>query len=561
MTHTPAAPSSSRCARLIALGVGFAATVWFLMRVLQKPSRASYPCMRVSFPIMSTFVTYLLSLVGAAASVRLLRRDRFVWRPRSLVLASLVATLFWTTAFVPRCAKSGDSDSTPGPGTNEAPTTVLGRGVGLSPGRVVWIHDRDATNENCTNLPGDGYFLSANNDQSVVDRMLTEGMVRLTGASNASDACERLFIHFNQTHGRGSAGYTPGERVFIKTNATSSWGFGESWGNINQDFTIVANGYYGTAETSPAAVLAMLRLLVGECGVPEPDITVGDPMKDIYAHALEQWRPEFPAVTYQSAHGGRGRTASTPSVQPLIFYSDRGSVLRTGTSDDPSAGAPVEADHLYSIYEQASYVVNLAAFKGHARGGVTMCAKNHFGSNTRGGADHLHMGLVNPAGGEPVRPDRRGYGLYRVLVDLMGHRLLGGKTVLYVVDGLWGGPEAVDPPARFTSEPFGNDWSSSLLLSQDPVAIESVGFDILKEEMTTDRHPGKAFPQMSGVDDYLHQAADPAQWPSGIRYDPENDGTALDSLGVHEHWVSASDRRYGRNLGHSEGIELVYVAH
>jgi hypothetical protein len=45
----------------------------------------------------------------------------------------------------------------------------------------------------------------------------------------------------------------------------------------------------------------------------------------------------------------------------------------------------------------------------------------------------------------------------------MGHRLLGGKTVLFVVDSLWGGSEAVDPPVKFRN--------SSFLVSKDPVAI------------------------------------------------------------------------------------------
>jgi hypothetical protein len=31
------------------------------------------------------------------------------------------------------------------------------------------------------------------------------------------------------------------------------------------------------------------------------------------------------------------------------------------------------------------------------------------------------------------------------------------------------------------------------------------------------------------------------------------------SLGVHEHWNNATDRKYSRNLGKNEGIELVTV--
>jgi hypothetical protein len=65
---------------------------------------------------------------------------------------------------------------------------------------------------------------------------------------------------------------------------------------------------------------------------------------------------------------------------------------------------------------------------------------------------------------------------------------------------------------------------------------------------------------MEGVDDYLVQAADPASWPDGIQYDPENDGSILSSLGVHEHWNDHINKEYSRNLGTGEGIELLKVS-
>ena len=104
--------------------------------------------------------------------------------------------------------------------------------------------------------------------------------------------------------------------------------------------------------------------------------------------------------------------------------------------------------------------------------------------------------------------------------------------------------------------PFDNDWMSSLFLSLDPVAIESVGFDFLRAEFTAERGLGP-YPQMDGVDDYLHQAADSSQWPAGIVYDPDGDGTPLSSLGVHEHWNNPDEKQYSRNLGSGAGIELV----
>jgi len=44
---------------------GFGAFVWFLIRVIPKPSRARYPCMRAAAPLASAFVISLLGFFGS----------------------------------------------------------------------------------------------------------------------------------------------------------------------------------------------------------------------------------------------------------------------------------------------------------------------------------------------------------------------------------------------------------------------------------------------------------------------------------------------------------------
>ncbi len=39
--------------------LGAAALVWFIIRVIPKPSRAAYPCQRAAFPIASAFVLWI----------------------------------------------------------------------------------------------------------------------------------------------------------------------------------------------------------------------------------------------------------------------------------------------------------------------------------------------------------------------------------------------------------------------------------------------------------------------------------------------------------------------
>jgi hypothetical protein len=189
---------------------------------------------------------------------------------------------------------------------------------------------------------------------------------------------------------------------------------------------------------------------------------------------------------------------------------------------------------------------------------MTLLGKLDFGSHIRQNAMHLHMGLVNPDGFSPDgnRNSSFEFGKYRVLVDLMGHQKLGGNAVLLVVDGLWGGRGANLTPVKFKMGPFNDDWPSSIFMSQGEIALESVCYDILKAEFTRDKHT-ETYPQMVGVDDHLYQAADSAFWLAGVRYDPENDGTPIGSLGVHEHGNNSTEMEYSRNFGAGNGIELI----
>ncbi|MGA3288006.1 MAG: hypothetical protein ABSD46_11345 [Bacteroidota bacterium] len=42
--------------------IGFGALIWFLIRVIPKPSRATYPCMRAAYPVTFTFFAYLAGI-------------------------------------------------------------------------------------------------------------------------------------------------------------------------------------------------------------------------------------------------------------------------------------------------------------------------------------------------------------------------------------------------------------------------------------------------------------------------------------------------------------------
>jgi Domain of unknown function (DUF362) len=527
---------------------GIGSLLWFLIRVIPKPSRAAYPCMRTAAPIASSFVLYLLGLLSTVALFKKSKRHYLQSRylPATLFLFAAMFAGLLTTITGDKPVYANDLVF------SQPANAPIGTAKGINPGRVVWIYDPDATNADCTNAYGDGWFLTKNNNEDVINQMVSSAIQLLTGETTDLNAWNAIFKYYNQNHGKGSLSYSAGEKILIKVNATSAWS-----GNYNtSDLSKVNNNYYGVAETSPQVVLAVLRQLVNTVGIAQSNIYVGDPMKHIYKHCYELWHSEFPNVRYldHDNYGNLGRVQVVQSSNPLIFYSDRGAVLRTGSFNDASSGSPVLSDYLYTVFQDIEYMINIPALKAHARAGITLFAKNHLGSQCRDDAKHLHMGLVNPDE-DYGKNYRTGTKLYRVQVDLMGHKLLGGKELFYLLDGLWAGPEAVDPPNKWKSTPFNNDWTSSIFASQDPVAIESVAFDFLRTEYTAGNSYG-AYPQMNGVDEYLHQAADAANWPTGIIYDPENDGTPLESLGVHEHWNNETDKQYSRNLGTGDGIEL-----
>jgi hypothetical protein len=423
----------------------------------------------------------------------------------------------------------------------------MGEGVGIHPGRVVWVHNKNATNHDFTNSVNDPYYAFKNNDPVVIKSMFDEAILKLTSEKNLANAWDGIFENFNERKKGVKQGYQAGESIFIKiNNGTASW-------LSNSDLSHKTSRP-PIAETSIYTISALLEHLVNVVGVNQSDIYIGDPRSHVWKETYDVLVADFPNVNYVDKFPSKeslGRYILTQTTDPVIFYSDKGAVM-TGAVEDKT---------FVEIYE-ADYLINLAALKAHARAGITLTAKNHFGTHHREAASHLHPSLVAPENDTPIDVGDYptvGYNKYRVFVDIMGHEALGQNTLLFYIDGLFGGPEATDPPEKFQSAPFNNDWSNSIIISQDQVALESVCFDILRYEYNDPTDLKKYRPHMYGADDYLQQAADPANWPEGIVYDPENDGTPLTSLGVHEHWNNFMAKQYSRNLGIPGGIELLTV--
>jgi len=519
-------------ARVTFFAMGIGSVLWFLIRVVPKPSRAAYPCMRATAPIMSSFVLYLLSLGGSVLAFRKAREKYFqarYWTAALFIMITVASVIVFTW--------NGSGLSFAGitwaSGAAETPNTPIGLAKGVYPGRVSWVMDKGATNEASKNVAGDYWFMDKNTNQTVVNKMLADGLKSLAGESTCIKAWDALFNYFNYTHSKGWVGYKAGEKIVIKINLTSLGNGGRN----------LAEGMNAT----PQLVLALLEQLVDTLHIVQSDITIGDPYRGFSDEYWNKCHTKYPNVHYIEGLGTDGREQPKLSAGDVYFNSD----------DEFQSRLP-------QCYLDAAYLINMPCLKSHGSAGITVAAKNHQGSvigpdqdpTSQGMGAYLHYDF-------PDNNANRKMGLYRHLVDYMAHEKLGGNTLVYIVDAIWTGRDWFGAVEKWKMTPFNNDWTSSLFLSQDAVAIESVGFDFLYNEYKnySSSHANALFPTWVGVEDYIHQAADPKNWPAGIVYDPSHADhhSPVGSLGVHEHWNDATNKKYSQNLGFNKGIELLTV--
>ena len=247
--------------------------------------------------------------------------------------------------------------------------------------------------------------------------------------------------------GFGDAGYQKPEKIAIKLN-------------MNQDRP--RDWKPDAGMPSPQVVYSLVQQLIKTAGVPGSAITIydatryiGDP---IYNKIRGNPDPEFQSVTFvvSPKNAGNGRIAAVhDTANPLH--------TKAGTL------------YLPTCVTEAKYMINMALLRAHTLCGVTLCAKNHFGSTY-----FPDNGGWTPQPLHDTSSRNLAMGSYNCLVDLNGHKHMDGKTLLYMIDALYPSKNQTSGVIRFAS--FGNDWFSSLLASQDMVAIDSVGLDFLRAE-------------------------------------------------------------------------------
>jgi uncharacterized protein (DUF362 family) len=542
---------SFRNNRIWAAALGAAALLWFLLRVIPKPSRASYPCQRAAFPLASAFVLWMCATISGMFSIVSMRRMVRRYRYAAVAMAAVTAICASAWMLHSRSIKAAEIATH----YNFAPQTrnvPMGAARGIFPGRVVWAHDPLAAHWNGQiESSKDQWWMDTSTDQARVDAMVSNTLLKLTGAASEDEAWKKIFVYYNHRSRGLEQGYRAGEIVAVKVNLNNSGVTGP--GNI--------------VNVSPQVALAMVRQLVLHAHVPAENIIVYDARRDIYPGLLLKIWSEFKDVRFvqsdqpdpvQPANPGYGNHHGLEEAKWVEGVSY-------------SANSYHDAKLIPQQIMDATYLVNLALLKAHSypyaaaeggdegQTGVTMTGKNHFGSIK--GTPELHEAINTNQKGTPHA--------YSPIVDLAASPNLGAKTILYMLDGLYAARRHQSYPLHFPNAPFNNrvepyantDWPSSVLASLDGVALDSVGLDILysqtKNNEDQNHHARILIRENAG--DYLQEEALAPHPPSGTAY--LQNGKPVASLGVFEHWNNDLSRQYSRNIDPKtgKGIELIYL--
>ncbi len=545
--------------------VGLGALIWFLIRVIPKPSRASYPCQQAAFPIASAFVVWLTATLS---SLFIIRKFSNTFAKHRVVVSvcgvlSTIILVAWFTVMPVGIvssfgASTADTTFVPAVGFDWKPgvsNQPIGIAQGIFPGRVVMARNPEATKwAGNWKKQDDQWWLDKNTDTQKVGEILSVTLQKLTGASKDKDAWTKIFTFYNKTNrGLSNRNYQTGEVVAIKINLNNS----SDKKTDNQ------------SDATPQLVLAMVRQLVNIANVPQNNIIVYDARRAIYPAMLSTVWKEFKDVRFLQEN-------APTAVQPVnTAYGDHHGLEAADWVEGItySAGNYKNAKLMPRQIKDATYLINMAMLKLHSypynymedgdegQTAMTMTGKNHAGSIK--GTSELHAILNTKKEGKK--------NAYSPLVDLAASPHLGGKTILYLLDGLYCGRKWRSYPLHFPNPPFNNkvvpyenpEWPACVLASFDGVAIQSVGLDIMyaqsKNNNEASYHNVPRILLRENADDFLREMATPQSSPSGIKY--IQDGKPIKSLGVFEHWQDDAGMKYSRNLDpkNGKGIEFIFI--
>jgi len=293
----------------------------------------------------------------------------------------------------------------------------------IPPGRVVHIHSLNATH-----WAGETAFWD-HVDQTTVNAMVDQGLMLLTRAQTVADAWRVLLPE-----------YQPGQIIAIKVN----------FNNNSSNCTDTDNKIDGLIQPVNALVSGLAQI-----GVAPSDIHVYDAIRALPDRFVNMG---LSGIEFFDANCRNTAGFNYVPASKVTFY--------------PPEGVLAPDEWVNNALMNATYLINMPIMKGnHTAAGVTLGAKNHFGTVNSPSGMH---NLVNIVGGT-ARHD------YNPLVDLLRSPLIGGKTILTVGDGLFAARHFNQAPETWST--FGNQVPNSLFFSVDKVSVDCIMHDLLAAEL------------------------------------------------------------------------------
>ena len=329
-------------------------------------------------------------------------------------------------------------------------------------------------------------------DQASIDRMLDQAVMVLKDAG-VDEAWRRVF----------PLAAPATRKLAIKVNLNNSIDTVDGAGN--------------DIDAVPEPCIAVIKGFVRAGGLPA-NCTIYDATNTAPSRCLATWfknrvKAVFPAVKFHASCGGEG---FAPSDDDL--FGDAADPRQYVTWSPAYVNRPPDT-RIAAIVLSSDYLVNVPIVKRHGQANVTLGYKAHLGSID--GADNMHSWLFNDV------PEAS------VLADIMGSPVVPGdpsvrsiaqRTALTVGDLLYGQPcrnfDAIPRPWAI----FRSEWPCTLIVSDDPVAADSVMIDILEAEPASDGGCGSSrswarrylqFAEAQGQGIHDHVAL-----PQGQRFDP-----------------------------------------
>ena len=355
-----------------------------------------------------------------------------------------------TNTPVPTATKTPRPSRTP----TTKPTDPPIPGLPPLPAQSVVSHVRHASVTNWTG--SDEYYRHV--DQGKVNTMLLAGLRDLTGLQDEGAIWDALFTRIS------AGGYESGQRVAIKVN------FNCATLNSNN-----CQNHDNLVDTLPQVVVSLVESL-NRVGVPYNAIDIYDATaggKPFYQY----FRDRFSGKNVHFV----GLPQSCGGVEQCTY--GKHETLNV-TFDSAHRNNGLKDRQLTDTLYDATYLINIPILKGHGPGnsdtGFTAAFKNHLGSIT----------YVNP--GDPS-PDNIHNHIYvgkpyfsqsgeNPLVTIYKNPHIGGKTILTVMDGLFGaGAQSWDHSTSRAWDVFGGP-ANSLFFAIDAVALDCVAADIVRSE-------------------------------------------------------------------------------